>query len=191
MRKIPFELENPIDNLIYLLVENTTDQFYKLGFTPNALTTISLIFSVLSIKSITSSNKNYKLSALYFGISYIFDCYDGYLARKYNMISKFGDYYDHFSDIFKIIYLFIVLLKINKNKFQNMLPYYILLGFLCCIHIGCQEKYYNKKTDTSSYLTIDICKDKEDAINKMRYTRFFGCGTITLFLICVILWYQY
>jgi len=42
----------------------------------------------------------FALSAFSYLISYMFDCWDGYYARKYNMESKFGDYYDHVSDMF-------------------------------------------------------------------------------------------
>ena len=46
---------------------------------------------------------------LFFFISQVFDVFDGYLARRYNMSSKFGDYFDHIADAIKTILLFYIL----------------------------------------------------------------------------------
>ena len=44
-------------------------------------------------------NNNYILACIYYFISYFFDVLDGIYAREYNMVSEFGDYYDHIKDI--------------------------------------------------------------------------------------------
>jgi len=40
MRKIPRELENPIDNIIINIAEPVCKMFKKLNFTPNGITTL-------------------------------------------------------------------------------------------------------------------------------------------------------
>ena len=101
MRKLPSSLENPIDNFIYIGVEYLSPIVYKMGLTPNMITTLGNIFTVLFV--VFFLKKQYELSALSFLVSYYFDCLDGYVARSYNMVTVFGDYYDHISDSIRII----------------------------------------------------------------------------------------
>ena len=53
----------------------------------------------------------YIIGTILWFLSYYFDCADGKMARKFKMISKFGDIYDHTSDIIKHLLLFYVLYK--------------------------------------------------------------------------------
>ena len=71
------------------------------------LTSLSLIITLIGIYLL--NNQYYISSSILIFIGYYFDCADGLLARKYNMTSKFGDYYDHIRDHIKIILLFIVI----------------------------------------------------------------------------------
>ena len=34
-------------------------------------------------------------------VGYFFDCMDGHFARKYNMVTEFGDMYDYITDLSK------------------------------------------------------------------------------------------
>ena len=86
--------------------------FYKLGITPNFITSLSLFFGLLTCY--LYYKQYYILSGLSYIISYFFDVMDGYYARLYDMKSKFGSYYDIISDISILIILFI-LLVVNKN----------------------------------------------------------------------------
>jgi phosphatidylglycerophosphate synthase len=69
------------------------------------------------------------LSVICYFISYFFDCCDGYYARKYNMCTKFGDFYDHVKD-WVINFLFIGLL-IYRNKNKLTLIQWSFAGILC------------------------------------------------------------
>lgn len=115
VNKIDSIYECPCD--IYLLkFIDTHLQYYKIiGFTPNMITSISIIFGLLSMYNIF--NSNYKLAAFLLFTSYYFDYVDGKLARKYNMQTTWGDYYDHFGDIFTpLLLLFMLYTKlIHKN----------------------------------------------------------------------------
>ena len=66
-RKIPAEYDNPIDNVILDFVEVMNPFYKKLGFTPNILTTFSVIFSVLSIFFYVK--RKYVLSSIFYLIS--------------------------------------------------------------------------------------------------------------------------
>jgi hypothetical protein len=48
MRKIPREYENPIDSVLLDWCEQIVPFFHKNNMTPNDLTTISLLFGLLS-----------------------------------------------------------------------------------------------------------------------------------------------
>ena len=114
-RKIISELENPIDNILIILSIKFGDILHKYKFiTPNIITTISIILSIIAIYFIYI--KYYKIGAILFFISYFFDCLDGNFARRFNMVTTFGDYYDHIGDIFKYLLLIYVILISNLNS---------------------------------------------------------------------------
>lgn len=186
MRKLPPHLECPMDNLVYIPVENAAPVFHKYGITPNQITTLSNVFGIGAAYSIY--NRRFGLGALCFALAYMFDCLDGYVARKYNMVTKFGDMYDHVSDIFKIIITLLALYSVNSKRFSLIFPIYVVL-FLCqLVHFGCQEQFYDEPESETLDLLIPLCpaKNLEDW---MEYTRYFGCGTSMAFLFFVILFY--
>ena len=51
-RKINTYHENPIDNILIEICNNVNKYFFKLNFTPNMITTLSLIVSLYSSHSI-------------------------------------------------------------------------------------------------------------------------------------------
>ena len=106
--------------------------------------------------------KNYAISAILFFISYIFDCFDGFYARKYNMISNFGDLFDHFRDltINSVVYFLLFKKYWKLNTMQRYLPFIVIIIFVAMqIHIGCQEVYYDSNVSGSKFLSIfkSIC----------------------------------
>ena len=85
------------------------------------------------------------------------DFFDGYIARKYNQVTQFGDYFDHISDIFYFISMIIILSYKAKNK--NLIFILLLFGALFLAQMGCSEKIYREMT-----------KDKtETSISRLRY----------------------
>ena len=106
MRKIPKNLENPIDNAIIDICDPLSEFFHYLHFVPNDITTLSLIFGILSVLLLYRGQTI--ASVVFYFISYIFDCCDGYYARKYKMCTKLGDIYDHFKDwTVNIMYIYV------------------------------------------------------------------------------------
>jgi hypothetical protein len=187
VNKIPKEYENPFDNLILSFIDTHLEKYYKLGFTPNMITTLSLITGISSAYFITQ--RQFILAGLLYLISYYFDCVDGKLARKYNMTSVFGDYYDHFSDITKFIIVIYVLYLNDKIKMKKYILLIIILLILTMYQIGCQQALY-PMVDTESP-TLDMFKaSKESCLKNIYHTRYFGCGTITLVLVLIIMFWN-
>ena len=182
VRKLKEEQDDLIDNLIYNVVEILDPIFYKLNFTPNIITTLSLITGLLSGYYLYKKNL---ICIPLFIISYILDCSDGYFARKYNMTSKFGDFYDHISDAIKnsiIIYLIYIRTKTkNKNKLILLI---LLLLILVSYHLSLQELIYNNQDDSPSLnLLNNHFKLNKNNIN---WSKYFGCGTFLLIIIILM-----
>jgi phosphatidylglycerophosphate synthase len=186
VNKIQDIYECPFDKYLLKFIDTHLDIYKKLNFTPNMITTLSIFTGLLSMYNIFQSN--FKLASLLLLCAYYFDCVDGKLARKYNMQTKFGDYYDHFGDLFKICIIVYALYKTNKTNFNNIKLILLLLALFMIIHLGYQETIYNKNdspTLTFSKLFINFDKNPYDTI---QYTKYCGCGTFILFL-CIIIFF--
>lgn len=174
-RKLDKNLECPIDNILYYLIEKIEYKFKELNFTPNIITTISLIFGLLS--SFLLYNNYYLVSSILYFVAYFFDNLDGYFARKYGMCTVFGDWYDHISDIIKFISIFIVIYLKNKSYLKKILPLVLILMLLFFSHMGLQE--INYKGNESKSLSI---LKKIILIDNFQIAKYFGCGTFQLFI---------
>jgi phosphatidylglycerophosphate synthase len=184
-RKMNSKYENPIDNILLYIFSFVDNYLYKLNFTPNMLTFISLVLSLIGIYYIY--NKYYRIGAILIFVGYFFDCADGNFARKYNMVTKNGDYFDHISDISKITILYIIILT-SKLKYTNKIIFMIvniIFIILFNIHMGCQECIYN--SDSSKSSTLDFTKKMCPDPKYIKYTRYVGCGTFFLVL-CIYLY---
>lgn len=186
MRKIPSHYENPIDDIILHLCEWICPYFKKLNFTPNMITTFANILFFIALFFIYK--KQYILAGIIYFISYIFDCIDGHYARKYDMVTTFGDYYDHIGDIIKLVIIIIIIYKISNSKILILIP--IILWITTLIHLGCQEEIYdNSKSSESLAILRNFCKLKPKS--QILYTRFFGCGTLYSAIMLIIFSFQF
>ena len=177
-RKIARYYQSPIDALLYDIAEKLSPMFKRYNLTPNHITTIANIVRGLSL--VMFYKKHYKVSAVLYIIGYYFDCMDGYFARRYNMTTKFGDLYDHISDVVIHLILLWLLLRIKFRYKTNILTLLALLLIGAFTHMGCQEILYKKK----SVLTIlqKLCYN----VKYIKYTRFLGLGTFIFVLACII-----
>lgn len=96
---------NPIQKLLYMLANPIATIAKKLSLTPNGLTLISFVFTLLAFASLVKNNL-YSFVALWF-IAYILDYADGTLARMTNSKGKTALRYDHISDLLKISLIFL------------------------------------------------------------------------------------
>ena len=187
MKKIPDEIDNPIDNVLIKVAEWLCPIFKRTGHTPNTITTYSLITGVLSVYCLY---KGYPIAfAFLYTISYFFDCMDGHYARMYNMTSRGGDLYDHIKDVsVYILLLYIVYIKYRKVVRASDMMIGGIAVFACAVHIGCQQRHLDKENDDETLdSTKCLCPNK----NMIRYTRWVGMGTFMLVTIAVILMIHY
>ncbi len=182
MRKINKNIENPPDNFFIDLADISSDFYRQLGFTPNMLTTVSLFFGILSCYLLYKGQNLFAMLCWF--IAYYYDCADGFFARKYGMATKFGDLYDHVSDVSKVLCLFLVMYYLNKDKFLFWTPVFAFVIVKMLIHLGCQEKLYDKDEES---VTINQLTELCPNIDDIHGTKYFGVGTFILVTGYVIL----
>lgn len=181
---MPRELDNPLDNIMTDLAELTAPMYKIFEMTPNQLTTISLIFGVLS-SPLLHYGYNYA-SAFIFLLSFYFDTVDGVYARKYNMITVFGDYYDHICDILKVILLFYVM----WSKIHIVLPVTAAFAVMTYIHLNFHEQL-NLEQRKGFFSLIDIKFPPNKLKKYMGYTKYFSSGSITSVIMAFIIYWPY
>lgn len=188
MRKIPFEYDNPIDNLCIWLSDIIQPYLYNIGFTPNGITTLSLITCFVSVYYLYHGY--YITSAILFFVAYYFDCLDGHMARSYDMVTDFGDYYDHFGDMIKHLVLFYALWSIDSEKFYKVLPIITIVLLLSFVHLSCQEKLYGTHNSNTLNILNFLCPaTKDNVTDYLDITKYFGCGTFALVMSLIILYF--
>lgn len=193
MRKLSPELECPVDNVFYYAVEHIAPIVHDMGLTPNMLTGISLLFGIGAAGF--ALNYAFELSALFYAVSYLFDCLDGYVARKYNIVSKFGDKFDHISDSVKVAVLILALCFVNWKLFLLVLPILVYVNLVLYFHMAYQEMYYDNPEDSDSLASLNwvlhiYTPRKKDVAQTLKYTRHFGCGTKTLVIVFILFIYS-
>jgi len=185
MKKIPSEMDNPIDNFVNGISEALCPFFYKMGHNPNMITTYSLIFGLLAVFCLY---RHYPVGfVICYILSYFFDCMDGHYARKYNMTTRAGDLYDHIKDV-AIFVLIVVGMYKTYNKVLSF-PHLLVLcvaGFMCLMHLGCQQRQKSRKvidSQTEDAELLDNCKLLCANKEMIYYTRWVGMGTMNLIFI--------
>ena len=134
--KVGTDLEDYISEFMYNISDKISPSLLKLNITPNIITTIRFIALFIAIY-IAHTKNNRKIIAIIIISFYFMDCLDGHFARKYNMITEFGDYYDHIVDILGIVLLVFYVLKYIKD--QSLLIVFFFLLLTSFLHIGCEE----------------------------------------------------
>ena len=190
MRKLPSELENPIDNLIHKGLHPTTTFLKKFNMTPNGITTLSLVFGLLAIVCLILGKV--WLMAIFYFISYFFDCCDGFYARRYNMCSAGGDMYDHIKDVtvfglLLTVFFFRNYKKLSRKQLVIVIGILVFFTVMMGVQMCAQETYHGKAQDSPFLNVFNFITDKEQAERVMRVTRYFGCGSFNLALLLVIL----
>jgi len=185
MRKICEEYENPIDNGNIAFAELISPYLYNLNFTPNGITTLSFLCGLISCFFLWK--KKLVWFTIFYYLSYLFDNVDGYYARRYDMVTEFGDYYDHVKDTtVNLIILYIVVKRYrmtSKTKIMTTL-WLSFFTFLMLIHLGCQEKIYDHQESETLNFTRKLCFG--EARKSIKVTRLFGVGTFTVVVILCI-----
>ena len=180
-RKMGMENENPIDvhivNLCEVAAELIRANDPNKTITPNMLTTIGLISGVVAILLLLK--KQYVGAFIMIWVYYFFDCLDGYYARRYNMVTQAGDYYDHIRDILiniPICFIIYKQLKTDEDRAKFIIIFSVLL-VLMLTHFGCQEIFSRDQENNRSIHILRSLINEKEYIN---CTKYFGGGTFIL-----------
>jgi phosphatidylglycerophosphate synthase len=130
------------------------------------------------------SRDHVKTFAVLWALQGFWDCADGYYARKYGMVTSFGDAYDHATDIAAVLALVVMV----HRKYD--VPPLIMAGFvfaLACnaVFVGCQQKYYARGSRTESLDSLQAaCPDT----SWLPWTRWLAHGTFHALLVLVVVY---
>ena len=94
---------------------------------PNVLTIVRILFIPLFILILTlgHSQVSHLLAAIIFAVASITDYLDGYLARKWNVVSNFGKFADPMADKLLVMSAFIMLIELG------MAPAWVVAIIIC------------------------------------------------------------
>jgi len=186
MHKLSADQEGPVDIVILKITEWITPFLHATGHTPNLITTYSLICGLLGAYYLW---KGWLVGfVILFSLAYLFDCVDGYMARRYKQTSVFGDYYDHISDIIKVgvlLYVFFI-----KYSFQQLLPIGIALGLLLVlmmVYQGCAQQIVNGE---ESKETLDLFQKLCISNDTIHWVKYFSCGTFQVAIIAAAVYLE-
>ena len=184
MRKISESIDDFFDNIYISIAEYLSPYFYNLNYTPNHITSLSIICGIISVYFYL--NHDVIFGTIFYFLTYLFDVIDGFYARKYKMETLFGDKYDHYTDyIFFIIFSFIFVLYTNIKYKKLFIFGYILLSLTTSVHLGCTEQFFNKDaTNTELSKLKYICPNPNKLIHIIKW---LGPGTFVTYTSIFIL----
>jgi phosphatidylglycerophosphate synthase len=177
---------NPVDKLFNYIGDKMNPVLYNFGFTPNILTSFSFLFGLVSMYYFYVDKRI--LAACLFIINYFFDVIDGRFARKYNMTTTFGDYYDHITDWITILLLLIIMYIKNSWLLLKLSPFLIILVILSLISLGCSQKKRTKIIEKSNTIgfTEHMCINKTVS----NIAEFLNITFLSVVIFFVIIFYK-
>lgn len=97
-------------NIVQLIMYRSAYPFAvllkNLRLSPNLITTLAVIFSILAFAAL-AFDEGWAWFSVFWGVTVLLDFCDGTVARMTNQVSKQAFRYDHMSDLFKISLLFL------------------------------------------------------------------------------------
>lgn len=161
------DFESPPDVYLFHPLASQTLHLYKqAGLTPNNVTTLSLICSLLSVYYLYK--RQYSTAAILYILNYYFDCVDGRLARRYNMKSDIGEAYDALSDNIAVAVLFITMLYLIKDEYI-----WYLIGLAVIVSVVLNYWYVSNEMHAKgpNYASNVMSRLKDLPINRL-YEKF-------------------
>ena len=197
-RKLPPELENPVDNILLYVCSAIHPYFKAIGFTANGITIFSGLLQVMSIILIWQGL--FATASIMYMVGYALDVLDGYYARTYNMVSEYGDILDHTKDTIVVVGLHMAII------FHPMIPFFMwkvtfltlsfILSICTAMYLGCQESYYyqrwSNKRQESPFLAPFrklLCSSTNNDLleRRLKSLRWGGTGTTAAFYAAFLL----
>ena len=116
------------------------------------------------------------------------DCLDGHLARSTDQVTVFGDYLDHFADLFYYfsILIFMIIKKYSYKLF--IIPGFLMLSYSSFVHLGLQQKNNQIKSHEELLDKLNCLHDLKQ--NNIIWTRYFGTGTLYTTILFIIYYIQ-
>ena len=180
--KLPRQLENPFDDLLMVAIEPLLAPLRDLGVTPNAISWASIASAVASIGL---AFHGFPVSAACLWLfNYVCDVADGFMARRYRMETEFGGQLDHYGDV--LAFCGLMAFVASRLSFRPWWPLGVeaFLVAATLYHLSCQE--VGSKHQSFDGIDGSSCLDK----HHLRWTRWFGVGTLTLWHIFLIMFYS-
>lgn len=143
-------------------------------------------------------------AAICYFLQYVFDCVDGYYARRMKMETLLGDFYDHGKDLMCFILFAGFFLRMNYWKFQRrnfprktVVCLILVLEYCMCKQLACQQAWKRAHEQESPMFLFDSNQggepefflealrqalvgdeyDTKEAEICLKRFRFVGCGT--------------
>lgn len=183
--KLSPEGENHLDQWLMDLWLPLQPTLWGAGFTPNGLTTLSMLFQFLAVWCLHCGAGGLVFAVLWV-VGYAFDVADGQMARLYCEETEFGDWYDHVTDVLAFLALIIVCMHRYRSPLFGALL--VLLFSLAMMHLGCQQRQLpdDDQHRRSQDGILDRLRWTCPCRRAIRWTRFFGTGTVCLILVSVV-----
>lgn len=179
-------MDNPIDKMMIELSDKIDPMFKYIGYTPNGLSIVSLIFAIGSLYSLY--NYNVYQFAIYLILARLFDCMDDHYARKYDLVKNTDDKYDNCKNtLIAISIAYIAYCKYNVMSFPVLLMSVMLLVVLCMISVSCNSKLTRGNLNNNTMLN-PINPHKKTCVKYAKYLKVFGPGTLVIVVILCILY---
>ena len=182
-----------VDGFVTSSILPTIPFWKRVGFTPNNLTFLGMISSGLCVWFLHTRNP--AAAILFLLVRWYCDYADGLLARRYNLTSTFGDWFDHVVDVLFFIGVVVVLVLSEYKKgtgnwcLDNLriILLSVLLAFTAAfvVQTGCVERRHNpvkanNKQETSISRLRILCPAVLEPVLK-----FFDNGTLYLVMIVI------
>lgn len=173
-RKIPVELENPLDNQIIKICEQVTNRGGDVWYTitPNVITVFRAAVFLPLMFYVPGGG------CIWIPVFYFLDCLDGYVARSTDQVTVLGDILDHSSDL--------MMYAISAYRFPRYLWLLVAGAASLGFHLGLQQKVYQRqrktKIETLDILTYPLWWVKDPYRMIRNVSRYIGCGTFVLLL---------
>jgi phosphatidylglycerophosphate synthase len=186
INKLADKDENILDKWLLKLSKKTLPFWYRMRHTPNTLTTYKCTFGLLAWYNLMHRHVGrFGVCAM---VAYFFDCADGQMARAYKMETKFGDRYDHYTDVL-LCTLYLYAFQKNYRTHKNFpVACGVMAGAVLAMLsvLGCQQRMKaNTVTTANEKETLDglasLCIDPS-------VTRYWGCAPTLVLFIAIIAW---
>ncbi len=180
---------NPIDAFLINLADNVTPLFHKMNYSPNGITTFSLILSAAALYYLAI--RDFTRFSVYYLLSYFFDLVEHRYARQYMKSNKsFQNHhrYTHIKNLgVGLLFAYILFDQYNLTEFPIILIVLICFLVLMMMNVGCNEKLHQIKP---SKLVEMVTPSDEKCSKHMSLIKHFGPKTVvSQAIILIVVWY--